>query len=515
MNILGKFPLVRLKQIRDNPSFVFYYLKRVLYYKYISDRYLKLYKDLIFLSPEDTLEYLISKRASIARFGDGDIEQLTGAGEYPPDSDWSQKASKRLISRLEEVLDSDMPELLIAPISPSIFLCPREDAERSGIVFNMWTDARMLLHRYLKRGRIYGDANVFVPFHHPKLDWSKLYEFLQKRDVVIVTGGTSKLYGVSLGRRMFFVETGKHNAFERYASIRASLMRLIDNEGLKNESTLIMVSLGPTADILALDLTKEGWQVWDTGHFFKFTDRKFLELGKGHAVFTKQLEIDSVEETERIFRKSIRLHEASQNVGGLIIAKPLEHTNTTIRYEHLNLPDHLSELLRRSQWDADWFARVGRALGGLHKELLGQNENGLVHGDFWSHNIAIGEKEVFFFDTEPPGIHKSLDEHMENSRYMDLAGLLVSMSLSSGFKQVWRLMSSKQVYARAFLAGYEASSGFILDCRKMRDHIDIELRRWQEWNLSYGHNRWIVQIKYQIASIVIMWQVSVCKILER
>jgi|GEM_PF-6561456 hypothetical protein len=280
MNIFNKFPLVRLKQFRDNPFFVLYYFKRLFVYKYTSHQHIPKYNDYNFLSAEDTLNYLIDKQASLARFSDGDIEQLTGAGEYPPDSDWTQKSSKPLIQSLEKVLFSNEERLLLAHESPSVFCLKRKEAKKQRVVYNMWTDTRRLLHRYLRKNQTYGHAHVFIPSHNPNLDWRKLHNYFKKRDVIIVTGGTDKLFEVSLGNRNFFVEAGKNNAFERYGTIKQDLLKLINKEGLEKNKTLIMASLGPTADILALDFTKDGWQVWDTGHFFKFAHGKILEMRK-------------------------------------------------------------------------------------------------------------------------------------------------------------------------------------------------------------------------------------------
>jgi len=272
--------MVRAKQFIDNPSFVSYYLKRLFFYKYTSHKHIPKYSKYTFLSAEDTLDYLINNQASLARFSDGDIEQLTGAGEYPPDSDWTQKSSKLLTSEIERVLFSKEEKLLVAHESPRVFCLNRKEAKAAGVVYNMWTDTRRLLYHYLIKDQVYGHAHVFIPLHNPNYDWKKLYLYLKDRDVVIVTGDTHKLSEVSLGKRMFFVEAGKHNAFERYEEIKNDLLKLIAKENLLKENTLIMASLGPTADILALEMTKTGWQVWDTGHFFKFADKKIAEMKK-------------------------------------------------------------------------------------------------------------------------------------------------------------------------------------------------------------------------------------------
>jgi hypothetical protein len=278
VSVFGKFPFVRLKQIASNPPYLWYFLKRLFYYKHVSERYIPLYTGFRFLTPGETLQKIIRERLSLARFNDGEFGILVGAGIFPPDSDWSQRYSSALLDRMGAVLGSQNNQVLVAVPDPSIFLATKKEARERGVLRSMWTEARMNLHHYLHRSREYGNSNVFIPEHHPDLPWEKLYDFLRTKDVVIVTGGTENLRHVQLGRRTYFVEAGKHNAFERYETIVTDLKTLIEREGLSKESTLIMASLGPTADILALDLTDEGYQVWDTGHFFKYTNKKFLSM---------------------------------------------------------------------------------------------------------------------------------------------------------------------------------------------------------------------------------------------
>lgn len=273
-SIGGKFIFVRLKQFLDNPKFIFYYVKRLFCYKYVSHRYVDKYKEFKFLSAADTLDYIIDNKVSLARFSDGDIEQLTGAGEYPPDSDWSQRSSPFLIKRLEEVLRYNGDNILIAHESPDVFLKSRKKSKKEGVVYNMWTDTRMILWKYLSKDQVYGHAHVFIPQHNPSFNWSKLGAFLLNLDVIIVTGGTDQLKNINLGRRTFFVETGKHDAFENYNDIVRKIKFLYSNTDIEKDSSLIMASLGPTADILVFDLSKEDYLVWDTGHMFKFANQQ-------------------------------------------------------------------------------------------------------------------------------------------------------------------------------------------------------------------------------------------------
>lgn len=503
MKIFNKFPLVRLKQFRDNPRYVFYYLKRLFIYKYTSHKYIENYKDFNFLSSSETLDYLIDNNASLARFGDGDIEQLTGAGEYPPDSDWTQKNSQKLISRLEEVLFSQSGKLLVAHKSLEILSSKKEEAEEKGVVYNMWTDTRRLLFHYLKKGQIYGDAHVFLPEHNPNFNWQKLHNFLKEKDVIIVTGGTAKLFGVSFGKRMFFVEAGKHDAFSQYEKIKQNLFSLIKAENLQKENTLIMASLGPTADILAYELSKEDWTVWDTGHFFKFADKKIRELSKKKAVFTKQLFNLNEGEIERIFQKSFTIYEASLQVEGLVMPKLFSHTKTTLLFERLDLPKtFLEDLMQNKVWQTEWFLRIGKIIGGLHKELKMQGKSEVIHGDLSIHNLALGEKIVFLFDAEPPFLKNKIKladkTFQEKTIYNDLARFIISLVVGLGFGKKL-LMPNRREFIVAFLKAYEKEMNITLDNNILEKKLKAELLFWKNWQLDFGYNKYKIEIKYLIA----------------
>lgn len=513
MNIFNKFPLVRFKQIRDYPTFLWHYLKRLCYYKYISHTYIPRYKKFLFLSPQETLDYLIDRRASLARFSDGDMEQLTGAGEYPPDSDWTQRSSLELRRRLEEVLYSDREDLLIAHESPEVFCLSRKEAMQKGVIYNMWTDTRMILFKYLKQNKPYGHAHVFIPSHHPNFNWGKLYEYLKDRDVIIVTGGTSSLGNVSLGKRNFFVEAGKHDAFERYREISNDLMMLIKTEGLSRENTIIMASLGPTADILAFDLVQEGWQVWDTGHFFRYTDRQLFSLG-GRQVFTKQFYNQSPQSVEEQFNKDIALHAASEHVLGLVMPKPLSHTKTTITYERLNLPLLLRDMLKSEKWQTDVFDRIGACFGGLHSNLA-LSSVVAPHGDFTVHNIAVDGTSVYIFDSAPPRISMSFYEMHKNNTYFDIASFIVSLFTYAPFdRRFWRLYLSKRACVSTFIRSYENASHVTVNERECVQEIMLALDFWKTWQCAYGYSVLAVYVKYSVLKTVLWWQIYICKILK-
>ena len=275
INILGRFPFVRLQQVLDNPAYLIHIIKKNLIYKRSRYDYTSHYTDFTFLNPSQTLDKLMSGQISLARFGDGEFEQLTGGGEYPPDSDWCQRCSAALRKDLFAVLSSKDDHLLVAPVSPHKFLSREQTGHTLPFFPNMWVDTRRLMWRYLDKGRSYGDANIFVSgSSNQSIDWDKLRTYLRGFDIIIATGNTPSLTHLKIGRRLFFVECGKENAFERKEKIKQDIRDVIAHHHLDKNQVIVFASLGPTAGIIAHQFLPENIRVWDTGHMFKYAAEK-------------------------------------------------------------------------------------------------------------------------------------------------------------------------------------------------------------------------------------------------
>lgn len=270
IKIAGRLPMIRVRQFINNPAYLWYFLKRFFWYKHISHRFIGRYRDFTFLSGDQTIRKLLNERLCLARFSDGEIDLLTGMGVFDPNMAWSQPYSFELKEALQKSITAIHPRLLIAHTAPDKFLATKAMAAREGRSYTMWTDTRLHLYNYLVSGVSYGDAHSFIPQDNPSIDWGEIRRFLRKLDVIVVTGGIENLKQLSLGRRTFFIEAGKHNAFSRYEEIVRQIKKLMEEENLEKETTLIMASLGPTASVLAVDLCRQGYYIWDSGHIFKY-----------------------------------------------------------------------------------------------------------------------------------------------------------------------------------------------------------------------------------------------------
>ncbi|MFA6279876.1 MAG: GT-D fold domain-containing glycosyltransferase [Bdellovibrionales bacterium] len=276
-SVFGRFPFVYVIQLWDNPAYFVSILKRLFIYKRDTTDYAPCYKNLHFLSAQETLEDLMATGKSLARYSDGEIGQLVGAGEYPPDSDWCQKNSKALIADLTASLSSTDSRLMVAVDPPSTFLAARDSVHSIRFEYAMWLDTRRLLWKYLNPSVRYGHCHLFIKANCPDLDWAQLRDFLSDKDIIIATGHVEKLKHLQLGRRTFFIECGTENAYEKKEAIRAAILKKIEEEKLNKSSTIVFASLGPTAAILAHQMLNTGVCLWDTGHMFEFAATGFIE----------------------------------------------------------------------------------------------------------------------------------------------------------------------------------------------------------------------------------------------
>lgn len=269
---MSKYPAVRIKQIKSNPWYLFFWLQRLFWYKKYSYQSIDGIKNLKQLLASQTLDYIIDNNKSLIRFGDGEFGLLSGAGIYPPDSDWSQKYSKKLKVAIERQLVLESEQILLAVPPKNHLLYKEGDLPELDVISSMHIEARLYFNDLVNPKTLYGDWSVFMPHHNKKLNWKKIGNYISDRNIVLVTGGTTKLQDIKLGKQTFFVECGKHNAFERLDQITDKVEELIQSENLQQQETLFWVSLGCSAGSLVETLSDKGYIAWDTGHIFRFAE---------------------------------------------------------------------------------------------------------------------------------------------------------------------------------------------------------------------------------------------------
>lgn len=212
---------------------------------------------------DETMDYIINNKLSIARFGDGEIK-LTNKTDIS-----FQKASPELAKRLRKVLATNEKGFL--PCILNFFdYDPQITQETNYHWKKHMSRYRHVWYRYTKPYIHYG--NSFISRFYIEIEdkstaanrFKKLKQFWDGRDIIIVEGEKSRL---GVGNDLFDnVKSIKRilcpvdNAYSKYNEILEASKRNAF------EGVLFILAVGPTATVLAYDLFKEGFQAMDIGH---------------------------------------------------------------------------------------------------------------------------------------------------------------------------------------------------------------------------------------------------------
>jgi len=204
---------------------------------------------------------LLLKGSSITRFGDGEFRIINGFSiPY-------QKYDKNLQKRLKQIFQEKIKNLLIGlPETFSTldqFTFPERIFWRKYMVKN-----RDSIYKLIDLKQDYVSAFFSRPYlrYKNKKNISQIFKKIKKiwnkKNVLIIEGngtrigvGNSLLNNVSSIKRIICPDI---NAFNKYNQIL--------KKTISCKSDLVLLALGPTAKILAFDLTKNGIQAIDIGH---------------------------------------------------------------------------------------------------------------------------------------------------------------------------------------------------------------------------------------------------------
>lgn len=229
----------------------------------LSTIYRPFYKKPNVISSEDTLQYIIDNKCSIARFGDGELGLMYGVGIS------FQSYSKELANKLKSVRTTDKCLVCV----PNIFgknLC--KDALMPED-YSFWKKSLLafggLWGKTFAGEQLLGDS-LLSRFYLRYSDKSRVPEYVKKlkmlwegRDIVFVEGKNSRLgYGNDLfdnANSVRRIIAPEKNAFDKYDEIIASVKKHC------KKSDLIILALGPSASVMAYELSNE-YQALDLGH---------------------------------------------------------------------------------------------------------------------------------------------------------------------------------------------------------------------------------------------------------
>lgn len=211
----------------------------------------------------ELLQRILSEKCSLCRYGDGEFEIMLHR-ERP----WFQKTDRKLAERLREVIASGREDVIVAVADNFGLLAAYKDDAADDIRKYMVPN-REEISSLLDRGCIYYDAYVSRPYiiykdrTYADGIFKVFKQIWQDREVMLVEGRTA-LIGVGNdlfqgARDIRRIECPEKNAWDVYGDILQTVQEKARRE------TLICISLGPTATVLAYDLALAGYQALDIG----------------------------------------------------------------------------------------------------------------------------------------------------------------------------------------------------------------------------------------------------------
>lgn len=251
------------------------------------------------MNSAETVRYVLDRRCSVCRYGDGEMDMITSLHAGYDDSRRSQfqPYDAELARRLEEVLrsgSSDTPALLVC--IPRVWqhpglLVPKSSLfVRRSVVLN-----RRAILGALRPGVVYGDAyftRFYIDFKDKdKADYVRFCrQIWEGRDVCLIEGEQSRLgVGNDLfanARSVSRILCPAVGAFARYDDILAAVRRV-------GKSRLFLLALGQTATVLAYDLAHTGRQAIDIGHID--VEYEWMRMGATEKVALPRKFVNEVE----------------------------------------------------------------------------------------------------------------------------------------------------------------------------------------------------------------------------
>lgn len=222
------------------------------------------------LTSEETIEHILQNNCSVARFGEGEFELMLHS-----DMDLGfQKRNPALAEKLKKTLANQNKQLQLCIPYALNDIGGRTGHSRKFWFY--WGNHRDQHHRIVTmirqfhpEGYCFGDTQITRPYiaYATRDHGARIFPMLKKlwegRDILFVEGEKTRLgVGNDLfnnARSIKRVLCPATNAFDRYEEILESVKSVWNGE-------LILLALGPTATVLAADLTDLGMQALDLGH---------------------------------------------------------------------------------------------------------------------------------------------------------------------------------------------------------------------------------------------------------
>ncbi|MGV3073736.1 SP_1767 family glycosyltransferase [Clostridium baratii] len=270
--------------------------KKILYYFYSIIYKFKVIKVEV-SSIDETLDKIINSNCSLTRFGDGELNLIQGRSIN------FQEYNSELALRLKNILKSNKNNILIA--IPDVFnklddYCKSSReywCEQIVISGGKWKSNMDLNKRYYN-AFISRPYYIYLDKSNSEKRFKNVKKIWKNKSIAIVEGEQSKL---GMGNDLF----DECDSIERYIcpsknaySVYEKILYEVSNI---DKQKLVLIALGPTASVLAYDLSQLGFQAIDIGHIdieYEWFLRKSKSKEKINGKYTNESNDFSIENIE-------------------------------------------------------------------------------------------------------------------------------------------------------------------------------------------------------------------------
>lgn len=214
-----------------------------------------------------TIDFIRTNRTSIARYGDGELKLCLGKSAK------SQHWNLSMQTRLREILLINGGSANDCLVGIPRIHAPEDKARMSERKWSFWKSyAVKKITALYNHDKHYGSAFITRPDAAPAIDckdyYDKVKELWRDRDVLVMHGE-----GTGFLKQKCLIETAKtsrvltgpiRDAYSHHKDLVRSLLKHSSND------TIILLSLGPEATVLAFDMAMKGRQTLDLGHMGMF-----------------------------------------------------------------------------------------------------------------------------------------------------------------------------------------------------------------------------------------------------
>lgn len=204
---------------------------------------------------EETLRAILERRASIARFGDGELMGMLGYGIY------FQEYHPVLARRMREIIRQPSERFFVA-LPPFDTMSITKASWKKA-----WARYRLLFSYLVRKDAKYYSTAISRPGSVGNFTAEAYYQSMSRlwenRDVVLVhnTPATAQHPLFRNARSVQHVACPPEHAFREYDDLLARA-----SAHLGSPDVLYLVAAGPTACLLVWDLAQRGAQALDVGH---------------------------------------------------------------------------------------------------------------------------------------------------------------------------------------------------------------------------------------------------------